>query len=316
MRTLVTGASGAIGSWLAKKLLSDGHEVVSILHDNRPFTTSKFLGIHDKISWAHGSILDGNFVKRVISDYSVDTIYHLAALPLVQVSTRTAVPVFDVNIMGTVNILEAIKENYWTGKEIALVVISTDKAYGDAGEKPYTEDLPLGGLSIYDVSKACADMITRTYAAGGFAPQIVVARPCNVIIPGDTNLGRVFPRTTLPALSGKNPILYRTYYVREFIWIEDIVSGLVTLGKSLKEIPEKVHGEAFNIGSGNQATLEIVVGEILNHFSGISPVWIEPPTLARVEIPYQKLNTTKMETTTGWTASTSFRDSVHKYIDW
>jgi CDP-glucose 4,6-dehydratase len=316
MRILVTGASGAIGSWLAKKLLDQGHEVVSILHDSRPFTPARLLKIHDRISWARGDILNANFVKRVVADYGVDTIYHLAALPLVQVSTRSAVPVIETNVMGTLNILEAIKENHWSGKTISMVMLSSDKSYGSHGDKPYTEDLPLGGVSIYDVSKACADLICQTYAISGLVPKLVIARPCNVVIPGDiNNLGRVLPRTVIPALSGDRPILYKTDYLREFIWIEDVVDALVTLGESLDRDPS-LHGQAFNIGSGCQVTLEGAVHEVLKHFPGIVPIWTTPPKLSRVEIPFQKLDTTKMERATKWKAKHNFHESVEMFIDW
>lgn len=316
MKALVTGASGGIGAWLAKKLIEDGNEVVSILHDNRPYTTSKVIGVHDKISWAHGSILDERFVKRIVADYGVDTIFHLAALPLVQVGTRTTLPIFRTNILGTVNILEAIKENHWGGKDIRMVYMASDKIYGDQGEKPYTEDMPAGGLSIYDVSKACADLICQTYATCGYAPKVVIARPCNVIIPGDVNnLSRVLSRTVIPAMRGASPILYKTKYLREFIWIDDIVQALLMLDQLLVHEPER-SGQAYNVGSGCQVNLEQAVYEVLSHFSGIQPTWTDPPALSRVEIPFQKLDSTKLRLALCWKPPTKFPEAIELYVDW
>lgn len=314
---LVTGASGAIGSWLAKVLIEQKHEVVSILHDNRPFTTSKIIGVHDKISWAHGDLLDESFVKRVVADYAVEAIFHLAALPLVQVGTRTTVPIFQTNILGTVNLLEAVKENHWAGKDIRLLIMASDKVYGNAGERAYVETMPLNGLSVYDVSKACADMISRTYAYCSFAPLVSILRPCNTIVPGDLlNLGRVLPRLIIPAIRGDSPTMYKTEYLREFIWIEDVVNAFLAIDNGLKSQPQRFHGEAFNVGSGQQATLDQVVELVMAHFPGIGVNWTEPPTLSRVEIPFQALDTSKLKEYTTWRPSHTLVDSIRMLIDW
>lgn len=314
---LVTGASGAIGSWLAKALLDKGHEVVSILHDNRPFTPSKIIGVHDKISWAHGDLLDESFVKRVVADYAVESIFHLAALPLVQVGTRTTVPIFQTNIMGTVNLLEAVKENHWAGKNIRFIMMASDKVYGNAGEISYTENMPLNGLSIYDCSKACADMISRTYATCNFASLVSIARPCNTIIPGDLlNLGRILPRLIIPAIRGDSPGVYRTEYLREFIWVGDVVDALIALDEGLRTDPERFHGEAFNVGSGQQATLDEIVTLVMEHFPGIGVDWADPPAISRVEIPFQMLDTTKLKSYTTWKPRYTLINSVRMLIDW
>lgn len=313
---LVTGASGVFGAHCAKKLLSLGHDVVSIAHDEHPYDTALLLGIRDKITWARGSILDENFVKRVIADYSVSTVFHLAALPLVQVATRTTVPIFEANFLGTIHLLESIKENFWAGKTIKFVYVSTDKTYGSAGNQPYTEDMPLNALAVYDCSKAAADMAVRTYAACGFIPSTVVARPCNIIAAGDLNFGRLLPRMIVPCLRGERPFIYKTTYYREFIAVEDAVEALLTLHGFLGSHHELVHGQAFNIGSGEQKSLEQVVNTVLKHFPGIEPEWIKPPALTRVEIPFQLLDTTKMMKTTGWRPLISFEATVERTINW
>lgn len=313
---LVTGANGAFGAHCAKRLLNDGFDVVSIEHDQHPYDTASLIGIRDKIVWVRGSILDERLCKRLIADYCVDAIYHFAALPLVQVATRTTVPVFQTNFMGTVHLLEAVKENHWAGKPIRFIHVSTDKVYGSAGPKPYTEDMPLNGLAIYDSSKAAADLVVRTYAACGFAPQVVVARSCNVLCQGDLNLGRVLPRTIIPAMRGDSPVLYRTEYLREFMFVEDAVDALITLDNGLRDEHDRIHGQAFNIGSGEQRTLDQTVTEILKHFPTVSPTWTIPPAISRVEIPFQKLDTTKIKSALNWKAATNFETTVKILVDW
>lgn len=316
MLALVSGASGSFGAHLAKLLLAQGHEVISIRHDDAPVDTAKLLGISDRITWAKGSILDERFCRRVVADYGIDTIFHLAALPLTQVATRTIAPIFQTNLMGTVHLLEAVKENAWAGKNIRFVYISTDKSYGSVGNKPYTEDMPLNGLAPYDCSKACADLATQTYAASGFAPSVVIVRPCNIIAPGDLNLGRILPRMIFPCLRGENPTLYKTEYLREFIAVEDAVKAIYLLDDALRRDHSSFHGQAFNIGSGNQRSLEQVVNVVLAHFPSLQTNWIEAPPVARVEIPFQLLSTKKIQYALGWRAEISFETAVENLIHW
>jgi len=317
-RVLITGASGTIGAHLAKKLLADGKEVISIRHDEAPFDTASILGIRDKITWCRGSILDERFVKRVVADYSVESIFHLAALPLVQVATRTTVPIFETNFMGAIHILEAIKENAWAGKNIRLIYYATDKVYGDAGEKPYTEEMALNGLAIYDSSKACADLVVRTYAAAGFIPSAVVIRPCNVIAPGDLNLGRVLPRLILPWMRREAPTLYRTSYLREFIAVKDLIWATLMLDQYLASDSYKgtVHGQAFNVGSSEQRSIDDVVTAVAQHFPNrLSVKWIQPPAISRVEIPFQLLNTSKLRSIIDWKPQT-FSETIEDLVMW
>lgn len=154
-RILITGSSGFVGSHLARYYLNHGYEVISIAHDEKPVTPSKLLKIHDKISWCRGDLLDEESVKRVVADYEVDEIIHAGALPIVRVGTRTTVPIFDINIMGTVNVLEAAKEQFLSGYKIKMLFVSSDKSYGDAGSIPYHEKMPLNALNPYEASKAC-----------------------------------------------------------------------------------------------------------------------------------------------------------------
>lgn len=310
---LVTGASGAFGAHAAKYLLDFGHRVVSFEHDIHPYDTASLLGIRDRITWARGSITDENFVKRVVADYSPDSIWHLAALPIVQAATRTAVSVFDTNVMGTINILEAIKDSARVGRNIRFVYVSTDKAMGDVGRKSYTEDMPLNPISIYDASKAAADVIVRAYAACGDAPMVAVARPCNIIAPWDMNMGRVLNRIVLACMQGDQPVLYRANNLREYIWVEDAVNALLAIDFELSL--GRVHGEAFNVSSGYARTLDECVNTFQKHFPEMTPAWVSAPEISsRVEIPYQALDTRKAERLLGWEAAVGFEEAVERLV--
>src|SRR6266487_6275636 len=130
MRALVTGASGFIGAHMALRLLDSGAEVISISHDRVPVSTARLLDIQDRVTWCDGDIRDEQLIKRILGDYNIDQIYHFAALPIVEMGMRSCRPMFEVNFMGTLSILEAMREATVSGKDVGLMYVSTDKFYG------------------------------------------------------------------------------------------------------------------------------------------------------------------------------------------
>ena len=311
MATLVTGASGFIGAHLAKHLLDSNHEVISIHHDSKPITTASLLGIEDKITWAQGDILDEIFLKRIIADYEVEQIYHLAALPLVRVGTRTTIPIFQTNIMGTCNILEAAKEQHLAGYGISTLYLSTDKVYGDSGGIPYTEDMPLKALNSYEASKACADIICRCYNKS-FGLKIVIARSCNIFGEADLN-SRLIPNSVKNCLQGRSPIIFDGItYLREFIYIKDACDALMALMDNMK----RTSGEVYNIGSGYHFNQEQVINEILVHFPKLKGVYRTPPPYTRIEIPFQRLDASKIQRELGFKPTVSFKEGLRRTMAW
>ena len=315
MKILVTGASGAIGSNLAKAFIERGDQVISIEHDEHPIDSASALGVKKDITWARGDIVNETFVKRVISDYEIDLVYHLAALPIVRTGAKSIRPVYEVNLMGTLSILEALKEQTLSGTDIPLVYIATDKVYGPtAWGRPYLESDPLLANSPYECSKACADMTVRMYHSMDFLKYVVTVRPSNQYGPGDMN-SRVIPNTIRRCLQGKSPILYRGItYVREFTYFYDTCQAFMMLGDKIRE--KGVNGEAFNLGSGETADQEGIIEEILQNFNNIKPEWRDPEPYTRKEIPYQALDHTKLTQRVGWEPDFPLHLGIATTVDW
>lgn len=325
MKALVTGASGFLGAHLAGTLLDVGDDVISIQHDRLPLTPADVLGIYDEVTWCDGDIRDTALIKRILSDYDVRIVYHCAALPIVKMGQRSCEAILDVNTVGTIKILEAIrdlnsavrieelKKNQDNDDGIGFVMLSTDKVYGPMlYNRPYLETDPLEALAPYETSKACADLIARMYYAMDFIKNVIVFRPSNQFGPGDFLNYRIIPNVIKNCLLGKRPILFNGMtYTREFTYCEDLMQAFLLARNNLKSMS----GQAYNVGSGEQRDQNGVINEILKHFTGVEPELREPEAYSRKEIPYQVLDSSKIRKL-GWTPKFSFERGIAETVEW
>jgi len=160
-RVLVTGATGVVGSWVAKALLERGATVVTLALDVDPRSELVTSGDFSQLVVIYGGLEDYSIVERAVGAWDVDTVIHLAAQSLVGQALRSPVTTFEANVRGTWHLLEACRIH--ASALSAVVVASSDKAYGSADDLPYTENTPLRAEHPYDVSKACADLIAQSY---------------------------------------------------------------------------------------------------------------------------------------------------------
>src|SRR5688500_11757596 len=148
--TLVTGGTGLVGSWLVRRLLEAGADVVCLVRDWVPESELVRSGEVDKVRLVRGDIGDQPLIERVMGEYEIDTVFHLAAQTIVPIANRNPVSTFESNIQGTWTVLEAARRSPLVKQ---LVLASSDKAYGTSAILPYREDAPLVGRHPYDVSK-------------------------------------------------------------------------------------------------------------------------------------------------------------------
>ena len=160
-RVLVTGCTGFLGSWLTTRLVEFGADVIGLRRDQVPYSQLVRSGLIRRITIVDGDISDYTLVERVLAEYEVDTIFHLAAQTIVGIANRAPLSTFETNIKGTWVLLEAARRNPTVNR---IIVASSDKAYGDHKTLPYQEDAPLQGRHPYDVSKTCADILAQAYA--------------------------------------------------------------------------------------------------------------------------------------------------------
>jgi len=172
---MVTGARGFAGSWLARRLLHEGSEVVS--YDRGSSTRRSGLelhGIEAEVADVTGDLRDAELVERTLTDNRVEVVFHLAAQAIVGEANASPVPTFEANIQGTWTLLEACRA---AGVE-AVVVASSDKAYGPHEELPYAEGAALQPVYPYDVSKAAADLLVQEYGRYFEMPTVCFRGGC------------------------------------------------------------------------------------------------------------------------------------------
>jgi CDP-glucose 4,6-dehydratase len=308
--TFVTGGTGLVGSWLVRRLVEAGAEVVCLVRDWVPkseFVRSRQI---EQVTVVRGDIRERDLLERTLGEYEIDTVIHLAAQTIVTIANRNPISTFETNIAGTWNLLEACHRSPRVGQ---VVIASSDKAYGDQEILPYDENTPLQGQHPYDVSKSAADLIAHMYAVS-FDLPVVVTRCGNFYGGGDLNWNRIVPGTIRSVLRGQRPVIRSDGdYIRDYFYIEDGAAAYMLLAEQLAAHPE-LRGEAFNFSYGNRLTVLKLARRILAHMgSDLQP---EVRNEASNEIRKQVLNADKARRALGWSPLFTLDDGLDKTIAW
>src|SRR5690349_6025750 len=177
----VTGATGFVGSNLTKHLVERGARVICLQRDETQPNSLDLLGLRERVTVVRGELEDLDLLTRILNEYEIDSVFHLAAQAIVGAANRSPISTFETNIRGTYMLLEACRVNPTVKR---VVVASSDKAYGSNPTLPYLEDFPLQGVFPYDVSKSCTDLISKSFAVTYDLP-VIVTRSANIYGPAD-----------------------------------------------------------------------------------------------------------------------------------
>ncbi|MBI2266346.1 MAG: NAD-dependent epimerase/dehydratase family protein, partial [Armatimonadetes bacterium] len=220
--TFVTGATGLLGGRLVQSLVQSGADVVCLVRDWIPQCELIRSGLIERVKTVRGDIREQSLLERILGEYEITTVFHLAAQAIVGTANRNAVSTFETNIGGTWALLEACRRSPLAKQ---IVVASSDKAYGSHDALPYTEEVPLQGRHPYDASKSCADLIAGSYAATYDLP-VAITRCGNLYGGGDLNWNRIVPGTIRSILRGHRPVIRSDgSYVRDYFYVEDAASA-------------------------------------------------------------------------------------------
>ncbi len=305
----MTGATGFLGANLVAELVAQGANVVCLQRDEVQPNSLDLLRLRNSVTVINGPVDDGPLMERVLNEYEIGAVFHLAAQALVGAANRSPVSTFESNIRGTYLLLEACRLSKTVNR---VVVASSDKAYGSHAELPYSEDFKLNAVFPYDVSKACTDLISQSFAHT-FGLPVAVTRSANIYGPADINLSRIIPGTILSMLKGERPIIRSDGTpVRDFIYTADIVAGYLLLAENI----EKIKGEAFNFGSGEPISMIDLVNKIVTQMGGeLVPDVLLKDKIAN-EIDAQYLSSEKVNSMFGWTPIVTLDEGIGRTIEW
>ncbi|HEX4951416.1 MAG TPA: NAD-dependent epimerase/dehydratase family protein [Blastocatellia bacterium] len=305
----VTGATGFVGAHVARHLVEQGARVVCLQRDAVRSNALELFDLCRRTTVVQGALEDYALLERILNEYEIEAVFHLAAQAIVGVANRSPLSTFETNIRGTYLLLEACRV---TKSVQRVVVASSDKAYGTHDHLPYTEENALNGLFPYDASKVCTDVIARSYAHAYDVP-VAVTRFANVYGPGDMNLSRIVPGTILSVLKDEAPIIRSDGTpIREFVYVDDVARGYLLLAERIAE----AKGEAFNFGTGEQVQMLDLVQRIIR-LAGKS---LEPKIMLQTkiagEIDAQYLSAAKVEARFGWKAEINLDEGLRRTIEW
>lgn len=308
-KVLVTGCNGFLGSWLTQSLVNAGAEVTGLIRDVLPRSNFVRLGLSDQIQSVYGSLEDYWTLERILNEFEIDTVFHLAAQTQVTFANRNPIATFDSNIKGTWNLLEACRRSPWVKR---IIVASSDKAYGDHPILPYSEEAPLRGEHPYDVSKSCADLIALSYFKTYQLP-VCITRCGNLYGGGDLNFNRIVPGSIRSAFLNEPPIIRSDgKFIRDYVFVQEAVDAYLLLASKMNELG--LRGEAFNFNGETLNTLDIT-NRILERMGkkDLKPIILNQ---ASGEIRDQSLLAKKAEKMLGWKRRYSIEEGLDQTIAW
>ncbi len=300
-KVLITGASGFIGSHLAKKVVSQKSKVVTL----SPHATT-IEGTIPKI----GSVENFELLNNLIKKEQIQIIFHLAAQPIVEVGQTNPINTFEVNIKGTWNILEAARENNIQ----KIIVASTVHVYGDNPDLPYKEEYFPQPSRPYETSKACADLLAQSFADTYDLP-VEIPRFVNIYGPGDLNFTRLIPKVIKTVLKGENPHVWDIGSVRDFLYIDDAIDAYLTLAQ--KQVDNKKRLRVVNFGAGKPIKVYDLVLKIINLIDKNMKIKTEATPDSRFnEIKQQYVSIEKAKKELNWEPKINLDEGLEKTIEW
>ena len=308
--TLVTGATGLVGGWVVRRLLDLGADVVCLVRDWVPQSLLIGEGLLTRVKSVRGDVRDQPLLERILGEYEVDTVIHLAAQTIVGIANRNPASTFETNVGGTWSLLEACRRSPLVKQ---IVIASSDKAYGSHEQLPYGESAPLQGRHPYDVSKSAADLIAQSYGVTYGLP-VAITRCGNFYGGGDLNWNRIVPGTIRSVIREERPIIRSDgTYVRDYFYVEDGAASYLALAEALAGKPE-LRGESFNFSNESPMTVVEVVDRVLKLMgSDLKP---EIRNEATNEIRAQYLSAEKARTRLDWAPLFTMEEGLTRTISW
>ena len=322
-RVLITGHTGFKGSWLSLWLTELGANVIG--YSLEPPTEPNLfesVNLKDKITHIIGDVRDEEHLISVFEKYQPEFVFHLAAQPLVRISYKEPKLTYETNVLGTVNILEAVRK---TKSVRVCVIITSDKCYENREwVYGYRETDPVGGYDPYSSSKACAELVTSAYRRSFFNPKdwgkthnvaLSSVRAGNVIGGGDWGEDRIIPDCMRALSKGETVVIRNPSATRPWQYVLEPLSGYLLLGTLMYEDGTK-YSDAWNFGPNDESiiTVEELVKLVIKHWG--SGAYRIDTSSHHHEAGLLKLDASKACVLLGWKPIYDVYEAVEKTINW
>lgn len=322
-KVLVTGHTGFKGSWLCLWLVNLGAEVIGYaLESETNPSLFNALGLENRMKSIYGDIRDEEHLFSVFYDHQPEIVFHLAAQPLVIRSYQETRSTYEINVIGTVNLLEAVKN---TPCVKTVINITSDKCYENREwVYGYRENDPIGGFDPYSASKGAAELVTSSYRNSffnieqyGITHNISLAsvRAGNVIGGGDWSQDRLIPDCVKALANGERIIIRNPFATRPWQHVLESLSGYLHLGAAMMLNPHE-YAQAWNFGPDDNAVLNVenVVADVIETW-GEGEYTVMPDVYFH-EANLLKLDTSKASINLKWKGTYSAKKAIFETVDW
>ena len=316
-RVLLTGHTGFKGSWMSVMLVNAGAEVIGYSSCSKTGTRLFDLsGIQDQITHVKGDVRDLEHLLQVFQEYQPEIVIHMAAQPIVRDSYRDPVGTYSTNVMGTVNILEAVRQ---TSSVKSFLNVTTDKVYENKEwEWGYRENEPLDGFDPYSNSKSCSELVTHSYKNSFFSDgkvAISTARAGNVIGGGDFAHDRIIPDCVRAAMKGEEIVVRNPYSTRPYQHVLEPVYAYLMI--AAMQYQNGGYASWYNVGPDDQDCFQTgaLVDLFVKHWGG-GLKWINRYDGGPHEANFLKLDCSRLKSTFGWNPHWNLDKAVEKTVEW
>ncbi len=316
-RVMITGHTGFKGTWMTKVLIEAGAKVLGYStcsrNETRLFDISK---VQEKIVHVKGDVRELGHLLEVFDEFNPEIVIHMAAQPLVRRSYENPVETYSTNMMGTVNVCEAVKRTYSVR---SFLNVTTDKVYENKEwEWGYRENEPLDGFDPYSNSKSCSELITHSYKNSFFTDERVsvsTARAGNVIGGGDFAVDRIIPDCVRAAINHEDIIVRNPYSTRPYQHVlEPLLAYLMIVAKQYEN---NQYASWYNVGPDEKDNL--CTGELVDLFVktwGEGLKWINRYDGGPHEANFLKLDCSKIKNMLGWKPCWGIEKAIEKTVEW
>ncbi len=316
-RVLITGHTGFKGAWLCTILNAAGAEVTGYALPPTEPSLFRVLGLEKQMYSVYGDVRDLEKLRRVFAEVQPEIVFHLAAQPIVQVGYQDPVGTYSTNVMGTLHLLECVRQLNCVK---SVVNVTTDKVYENCGApRGFQETDVLNGYDPYSNSKSCSELVTDSYRKSFFADQEVAvstARAGNVIGGGDFAPNRIIPDCVRAVLAGSPVQVRYPNSVRPYQHVLEPLSAYLLI--AMRQYEDKRLMGCYNVGPDDSCCLTTeALAELFCHFWGEGAQWVD---LGRQNGPHEdailRLNCNKIYTMLGWQPKWSAERAVEETVAW